>query len=274
MILQEKKNETILEAEKLAKKRDELNEKVKELYTSFLELKSIKDRIKSEVRELKQQRSQIKAELIRKLEELKHLRPEIEDLCSRRPATAPYRLKKEIEKIEWKIQTTPLDLHQEKRLVERAGKLELQLSIHRKISVLRQKTLELKAEVKALSARVKSLQKQITEKVKESQNIREKMMLILEESKQVKAEADSAHELYMKAKADLKNLQLEISRIIEDMKRVKAEITAEEKITRKKAEEELLKSVEKQALEKLKRGEKLTWEEFKLIADRELTQQD
>ncbi|MEM2816636.1 MAG: hypothetical protein QXY34_05575 [Candidatus Bathyarchaeia archaeon] len=272
--LQEQKNKMILEAKRLAEKRDKLNEKIKELHSSFLNLKSIRDQINSEVRELKQQRSQIKAEIIRKVEELKHLRQEIEELCSKRPATDPQKLEKEIEEIEWKIQTTSLDLHEEKKLVERVRKLELQLSVHRKISMLKLKMVEIRAEIKALSARVKSLHEQITEKAKESQGYHEKMMLILKESKQVKAEADSAHELYLKAKTDSKNLQLEILRILEDMKRIKAEITAEEKIIRKKVEEELLESVEKQALEKLKRGERLTWEEFKLVADRELLQQE
>ncbi|MEM0314460.1 MAG: hypothetical protein QXQ41_07940 [Candidatus Bathyarchaeia archaeon] len=250
--LQEQKNKMILEAKRLAEKRDKLNEKIKELHSSFLNLKSIRDQINSEVRELKQQRSQIKAGIIRKVEELKHLRQEIEELCSKRPAIDPQKLEKEIEEIEWKIQ----------------------ISVHRKISMLKLKMVELEAEIKALSARVKSLHEQITEKAKESQGYHEKMMLILKESKQVKAEADSAHELYLKAKTDSKNLQLEILRILEDMKRIKAEITAEEKIARKKVEEELLESFEKQAIEKLKRGERLTWEEFKLVADRELLQQE
>ncbi|MEM3061646.1 MAG: hypothetical protein QW265_04475 [Candidatus Bathyarchaeia archaeon] len=39
---------------------------------------------------------------------------------------------------------------------------------------------------------------------------------------------------------------------------------------KKEAEEKLLESVEKQALEKLKRGEKLTWEEFKVLAEKGL----
>lgn len=264
----------ISEAEKLAERRNKLNEKMKGLRTSFIELKKVRDQINSEVRELKQQKNRIKADIACKIEELKHLRQETEELCSKRPAIALQRLKKEIEEIEWKIQTTSLDLHEEKKLVERVSKLEVQLSIHRKISVLRQKMMELKAEIKALSARAKSLHEQIAEKVKESQSCHEKMMLILEESKHVKAEADYIHELYMKAKAASKTLQLEISRILEDMSRAKAEVAAEEEIKRKKAEEELVKTVEKQALEKLKRGEKLTWEEFKLIADRELTQQD
>ena len=48
----------------------------------------------------------------------------------------------------------------------------------------------------------------------------------------------------------------------------------EEEKAKKRSEEALREKIERQAREKLKRGEKLTWEEFQLLAEKGMTAQD
>lgn len=271
-VLREQKLKVDAEAREFAEKRNRLNEAVKGLRAEILELRRTRDSINLEVKELKQQRDQIKEERIQKIGELKNLEKEIEKLEKKKPSKSLKTLQKEIESIEWKIQTTSLNLQDEKQLVERVKQLEIQLSIHRKIEQLNQRKLELEAELKALEARAKLCHEKISEKAGKSQEFHEKMLEKIEEAKKLKMEADNIHQLFLQAREKAKPLQAEIANILGEIRRLKEEILAEEEKARKEREESLLENIERQAKEKLKRGEKLTWEEFKAIAEKGIAQ--
>jgi uncharacterized coiled-coil DUF342 family protein len=55
---------------------------------------------------------------------------------------------------------------------------------------------------------------------------------------------------------------------------LRGQIRAEEEKERKEDEEALRQTLEKQAREKLERGEELSWEEFQLLAGKEGTAED
>ncbi|MBS7621198.1 hypothetical protein KEJ32_03685, partial [Candidatus Bathyarchaeota archaeon] len=171
---------------------------------------------------------------------------------------------------EWKIQTTPLSLSEEKKLVEQVRELESQINVHRKIEQLNREKIELKAELKALQARVELYHRTIMEGAEKSRQIHAEMQKKVEEAKKIKGEADNFHRLYLQTREKVKALQKEMVKILDEIKSFREEISAEEEKRRKEAEEKLLESVEKQAFEKLRRGEKLTWEEFKVLAEKGL----
>ncbi|MEM3054946.1 MAG: hypothetical protein QXM52_04495, partial [Candidatus Bathyarchaeia archaeon] len=134
------------------------------------------------------------------------------------------------------------------------------------------KKLELEAELKALEARAKLYHEKISEKAGKSQESHEKMLNKIEEAKKLKMEADNIHQLFLQAKEKAKPIQTEIMNLLGEIKRLKEEILAEEEKARKEREKSLLENIERQAKEKLKRGEKLTWEEFKAIAEKGIAQ--
>jgi uncharacterized coiled-coil DUF342 family protein len=268
--LREQKDRLKAEAENFAEKRNTFNQKLKDIRIEILKLKNARNEANAKVKELKQQRSQIKTEIAQKIEELKGLRNELELILKKKPTKSFKALEKEVESLEWKIQTTPLNLQEEKKLVEQVMQLQSQINIHKKIEQLNQKRIELKAEVKALQARVELCHKNILEYAKKSQEIHQELLKKVEEAEKIKREADNAHELYLKTQDKIKSLQTEIAKISNEMKSFKEEISVEEEKERKEAEEKLLENIERQAREKLKRGEKLTWEEFKVLAEKGL----
>ena len=269
-VLKEQRSNLFAEAKELAVKRDKLNDEFKRLRVEAQELKKARDEINTRVKELKQQRSQIKAEIAKKATELKSLQSEIKVLMAKKPPKSSGVLQKEVEAIEWKIQTTPLTLQEEKQLVEKVKQLEAQLNVHGRIEQLSRKKLELTTELKALEARAKSLHEKIINEAEKSQQTHKEMIKKLEEAKKLKTEADSLHKLFLQTKEKLKPVKEEIEKILEEIKRLREDMVAEAEKERKKGEENLLENVAKNALEKLKRGEKLTWEEFKILTEKGL----
>ncbi|MEM3770129.1 MAG: hypothetical protein QXG76_02955 [Candidatus Bathyarchaeia archaeon] len=258
------------EAENYAEKRDMLNQELKNLRGEILRLKATRDEINAKVKELKQQRNQIKAEIAQKIAELKSLRNELEPLIKKKSKRSLKVLEKDVKSVEWKIQTTPLSLQEEKKLVEQVKELGSHISVHKKIEQLNQRRIELKAELKAFQARVEHCHKSIMENAEKSQQIHAEMLKKVEEAKKIRGEADNFHRLYLQTREKIKSIQAEITNILDEIRKFRGEISADVEKRRKEVEKRLLESVEKQALEKLKRGEKLTWEEFKVLAEKGL----
>jgi uncharacterized coiled-coil DUF342 family protein len=61
---------------------------------------------------------------------------------------------------------------------------------------------------------------------------------------------------------------------VKQIRYLKDRIGQEENIEKTRNEETMRKEIEKQAREKLKRGEKLNWEEFQILAEKGIGTQD
>lgn len=272
--LKEERDKLNAEAEKWMKKRNKLNERVKTLSLGVRELRKERDELNEKVRKLKQLREKAKVEVLEKIEEFKKLRQEIRVLTVKKPSRTLQTLQREVEKIEWKIQINPLDLKEEKKLIERVKNLEDQLSIHKKIKRLNEKAFKLQAEIKALKTRSKIYHEELMVKAEESQKIHERMLVKIEKRGKVKTEADEMHLNFLKIREKTKAVNDKITAILNQIKVLRREIRREEEEEGKKREEALRKKVEEHAREKLRRGEKLAWEEFKIISEKHVRKQD
>ena len=272
--LKEQRNKINAEAKGPAEKRDTLNERFKHTRTEILALKQERDESNDQVKELKKKRSNAKTKIREKVEEAKSLNQEIKTWAMRKPSKSFRALKKEVDDIDWKIQTMSPSLQEEKELVEHVKQLENQLSIYRKLAQLSQELLEVRAEIKTLETKGKDYHAKLTEIAQKSQTVHEKMLEKIEESKRLKAEADNLHKLFLETKTKAQPVQEEIDRVSRQIKLLRAEVLAEEDAEKKKKQSTLREKLENEARKKLKRGEKLTWEEFQLLGDNDETAQD
>lgn len=272
--LKEQRNGTNAEAAEWAEKRDKLNRQVKSLAIEIHRLKGERDKLNEKVKELKQQREKTKIEIREKIKQIKQLKEEIRALSKKKPSRSLQTLKKEVDDIEWKIQTTPLGLPEEKELVEKVKQLETQLNIHRKLDQLSLKIREFEREIKARKTNSKFCHEKLTEDAQRSQEIHERMLEKIVESKKLKLEADNFHKLFLQIRERIRPIQNEIKEISSQMKLLRDEIRAQEETEKKQSEKSFREKLEKQAKEKLKRGEKLSWEEFQLLAEKGITAQD
>jgi len=262
------------EVREWADERDKLNQQTKNLRAEILELKDKRNKLNEKVNELKQLREQARSEIRKNIEEIKEIDQEIKALYKKKPSRSHQVLKREFESLEWKIQTTSLSLQDEKELVERVERLEVQLNVHRKIEQLDDKMLELKTEIKALETRGKLCHEKLMETAQKSQETHEKMLGKIEKAKGLKMEADDLHKNFLDARERARLVQRKFREILNQINLLRDEIQKEEDKEKKKSEKALRKKLEKRAREKVKRGEKLTWEEFQILAEKEIAAQD
>jgi len=273
-VLKEQRDRLNIEARRWAEKRNKLNEQVKDLRSEICELRSERDELNTKVRELKQLREKTKNEIHETIEEIKNLNQQIKALAKKKPSRSLQTLQKKLDEIEWEIQTTSLNLREEKELVDQVGKLETQVNIHKKLEMTHQKTLELQTEIKAMEAKNKSYHQKLTEKAQKSQEIHNKMLEKINEVKELKMEADNMHQSFLTTRQKTKPTQEGITTILNQIKLLREEIRKAEEKEKKKSEEALKRKIRKEAKEKLKQGEKITWEEFKILTEKGKTTQD
>jgi uncharacterized coiled-coil DUF342 family protein len=257
------------EIQKHVEKRDKLNEQFKKLRGEIRELKNERDILNEKVKTLKQQRDDARAKIRANAEEIKLHSQKITELKKKTPRESRHNLQKEFEDIEWKIQTTPLDMQEEKKLVETVKQLETSLNIYKKIDAHADKIADLRKEHETLETAAESAHQQLTEIAERSQEIHSKMIAKIDESKSIKSEADSLHAAYVRAKEQAKPLHEEFKKLTEHRKNLKDALREADEKRKKTAEQALKEKLESQARDKLQRGEKLSWDEFKLLADNE-----
>lgn len=269
---QESRLET--EASERAEKRDKLNGRMRSLRDEVLELRGQRDELNSRVKELKQHRNEMTARVHERFEETKKLEEEKRTLAKRKPAKSHEALQKEVDNIDWTIQTTSLTLQEDRELVEKVKQLETQLAIHKKLEQVTKRVAQIRTEIKGMKSESELLHKQLTENARKSQETHGKMLEKIEESKALKTEADNMHKQFLQAKERVRPVQEEVKVVLSQIRQLKGEMREEVQKERKESQDALRETLEKQAKEKLKRGEKLSWEEFQLLAEKGMTDQN
>lgn len=265
--LREQVNTANADTKGQVEKRDKLNEKFKKLRQEIHEFKNERDNLNEKVKTLKQQREEARAKIKERIEEIKTHNQKIAELKKKTPRESRRDLQKEFDDIEWKIQTTPLDMQEEKRLIERVKQLETQLSVYKKIDQHVKKISELRKELEPFETNADVAHHELTEIAERSQGIHAKMMAKIAESKEIKAEADGLHNNYIQAKEQTRPIREEIKKLTEQKRKLQAAMREEEEKRKKNVEQALKEKIGSQAKDKLKRGEKLSWDEFKILTD-------
>ena len=264
--LREQVNSAGADTKGQVEKRDKLNEKFKKLRQEIREFKTERDNLNEKVKALKQQRDEARAKIKAQIEQIKAHNEKIAELTEKTPRENRRELQKEFDDIEWKIQTTPLDMQEEKRLMERVKQLETRLSVYKKIDQHIKQISELRKELEPIEAYADAVHKELTAMAERSQDIHAKMMTKIEESKEVKSEADSLHNAYIQEREQVRPLREEIKKLTAQKRKLQDAVREEDAKRKKGVEQALKEKLGSQAKDKLARGEKLSWDEFRLLA--------
>lgn len=274
LALKQQKSRLDDEADQWAEKRDKLNEQTRKLRIEIERFRNERDKINSNVGQLKQQRNDFSTKIHEDIKEIKKLNQEKKALLAKKPSRSHQSLQNEVEHIEWKIQTTSLTLKEEKELVEQVKQLETQLNVHRKLEQFTRRIVQLKGDVKKFKNESDLCHRKLVEEAQKSRDVHEKMLTKIEESKKIKADADNLHKGFLDVREKATPIRNKIAALLGQIRQLRGEIQEDELKEKKQIEDALRETLQKQALEKLKQGKKLSWEEFQLIAEKEVTAED
>jgi len=150
-MLKEQVNKNTAEARIYADKRDSLHEQLKNHRNNIQAFENQRDSLNEKVKTLKLERDAAHARKKDIMEEIITRRKNLTELKKKKLRKNRNQIEKEIHEIEWQIQTTSLNLQEEKILVEKVKQLEPQLNIYKKIEHQNKKIAELRNEEKTLN---------------------------------------------------------------------------------------------------------------------------
>ncbi|MEM2128048.1 MAG: hypothetical protein QXS68_00815 [Candidatus Methanomethylicaceae archaeon] len=250
--------------EELRGKKSEIIEKLKSLREAALNHKNMRDEKNKLIAEKKLLRDQLhkeKNELSQKIKDLISKKRDL--LSSLREGESD--LLRQLKEIDWKYQTTPLSLDDERRLLQRRSELEKKLMVFKRAKDMDQEINSLRASSEELRVKADTVHKEIISLAEESKVHHESMIKALEDCKplsseleQIKAEIASIKGAIESFKKELFELESRYKQAREFTMKQKIELLAEQtrQIINKRSE------LAERASEKIKNGERLTFEEF------------
>ncbi len=189
--------------------RDELNKIASQNFAEIRELKDQRDKNNRSIQELKAVRRSVLEEMKELINKAKSLQEEIKSLdISEKEIQHSKSIRKRIDNLDWKIQTTPsMGIAEERQLTEQVNNLMSQLN---EISVSTEKLKyrkELNREINNLRGFLDHSWKDFQELVENSQKSHQYLTELYENGKKAKDEADQSHKEFLKKAEEIKNLR-------------------------------------------------------------------
>jgi len=267
-LLKARREELNKEAQTWAEKRNRIHEEIRNLRAQIKSLKQTRDEMNEEVKRLKSLREDGLKKRKAIIEEIEKLGKEKARMSAEKPPRSRSHLESEIERIEWKIQTEPLPLNVERALIDQLRDLEIQREFYRRIESINNKIASLRKEAKELKAYTLAYSSRISKTAARSQEYHAKMLKKTEAMRDLKVKADEMHQRYVEKREKAKTISLEIKKTLDEIRSIQDLIKKREEEEQKQKQADLQKQTEKKALEKLRRGEKLTFDEFKILLEK------
>ncbi len=261
------RSELSKEARKLAETRDEFNDKFRKLKEQVQILKSKRDELNAQVRELKAKRDEAREVVSKSRAEIKILTEKLHALDSLTPGSYESTVK-EMERLEWRIQTTPLSQREENKLIFQMKQLEGQLNILKKKKEIAKKINKIRDETKSIELQANAIHRRLSELAVNSEEYHKNMMDVVGSATELKKKADEAHHSYLSTRTKGETVHFEYMAKIMMIRDLENQIKGYYEAEQVNREAEVQKKVEDLAENKLKKGKKLTFDEFKLLVDK------
>jgi uncharacterized coiled-coil DUF342 family protein len=255
------------EARHWKEKRDGAHEQTRNLRSQIESDRENRDSLNSQVSALKIQRNNTRDTVREKIERIQSLRQKLTMLQDNAPRIDVENLRREIKALEWKIQTSSLTLNEEAPLVNKVNALELQLEAQNEIDATRTEITEIQKEIDEANQEASILHGKISDLAEQSQGFHKKMTESLQQLNNLRDEANSYHQEFIQRVGNLEIARKDRAKAKTQLRTLNSELHSLETAEREAKESTTKEAVKKEAQKKLKKGKKLTFEEFKLVLD-------
>lgn len=266
-ILRQERDKLNSEAKAWAEKRNAVHEQVKTLRGEAKQHKEKRDSINQKVKEQKSLREQARSLQREKCAQVSKAKEKLQSMMEKTPSRRVADIQKEIDRIDWTIQTTSIPVSEEKALVDKVRVLESQRAALKQWLELKNTLVELKTEEKALATQAKQHHETLTQLVEQGQECHKRMLELVSEAQSLRSEADAAHQKNMEFRQKANEIHQKFLQTLQQINSVKQEAQKKEEAKQTEKTEKLREEAVQKAQEKMKRGEKMTWEEFKLLTE-------
>jgi len=259
------------DAKTWVEQRDSTRRQIEQLRAEIVSLRKQRDGINQKVKDLKIIRDQLVSDRKEKLNKVIGFKEKVASIKQNSTRTVRA-MEKEIENLDWKIQTNSLTMPEEKRIVEQIAELEKRLASYKAVQAMWGEIKTLQHQLRNLRAEEKEYHNQIAQLAEQSRQLHQELTEKGANIPKLKTEANESHQRYVENRKQAQKLDQKCGLLVMKIRALLSKSKSEEQKKKADREMELMQELEKIALNKMKRGEKLTWDEFKILAERGLTE--
>ena len=244
---------------KLFEKKKKHQAILKKLGHDISHIRTLRDKENEKVKGYKRLRS----DALKKVSKLSKKLFEFQNKLNISNVSDYYKLKKEYEALEWKYQTEVFSPRVEKKIVAELDELERRMLVSKEVRQARKEFSKIRNELKKARDEANNFHELVVQHANESEKHHKELLKLYssrDSAKEKLKELDNEINL-VKSKLDE-----EYSKIKKENKQVKKELSDYKKKKDEKQRQKLRKRAV-EALEKLKKGKKVTIEEFALIEE-------
>ncbi len=270
--LREKRDRLNKDAQELVRERDRLNSLVAEWLGKAREHREKRDDYNQKVKDFKIQRDEVHQKLkarIGERQDTEEVAEKIRDVVR----TPVHVLRKRVRELEWTLQTSVLDLKQEREIIDEVALLEGDLEVAEQMLSKRQESARARGEIEDYRLLMNAHHNSVLEFARQSQEENQRMIEAYAEVDVLRKSADEAHRRYLEVRREADETHRRFVESRQESARLRKEIgevRLRHRLERLQVMEERLEQKATIALGKFKRGEKLTMEEFSLLMKRGL----
>jgi uncharacterized coiled-coil DUF342 family protein len=147
--------------------------------------------------------------------------------------------------------------------------LETQTVAQRQLLNLKDKLIEVQTEAKAFGTQANLKHDELSQLANQSQEFHNHLVETFDKIKTLRQSADQTHQKYLEFRQKADKSHDKCVEIRKQIKSLKEEMKSKEKQQYVQKSQALKDQATAKAREKMRRGEKLTWDEFKLLTDEE-----
>lgn len=266
--LRKTRNEILITLNKRKDERDRLNVSVRELREEAKKHRDQRDEINEKVKKIKLTLSSLFEILDKKLGKIHQVDEALQAERSNKPKKS--KIEDDLKRIEWEVMTTPtVELREkEDELISRASGLRKTLDELNALEKQEDKKMDILADAKVTEFEIRELRNQINNLSNQSQEHHGKMILLFEQADKEREKANEVHYLYVENLKKMNVINKKLDIIMPQIKGLRKGIIIKDQKAQEDKKDVLHAKLEVQrqvAMRKLEKGEKLGFEELRLI---------
>jgi len=267
--LKEKLSSLNTEKEIWFSKKATFSEAIKKNINDIKELKKKRNELTTKVKDLKKERDEFNNLISDNVKVLLKEKKEAGPLPEiKGKKKSPGKIKKEIEDLEFKLQTEPMSFEKEQRMrkqIKAQQKILLEFEDQFKAT---KELREVSNKTSSLKKRANGIHKEIQDIAQESQNIHEELIIKSKEVDDLKVKEEEAYKKFLELKEEFNKINSELQdkhKVFHESKQKDRESKVQAAKKKAKEDEKTIKEKTKEVEEKISKRKKLTTEDLLIL---------
>lgn len=259
--------------EKLFDQRNAVGKQISELIKNVKGIRSARDTFTAEVKLSKEEREKLNNDIKLKTAEVKKLAEEKEAIASKSGLTEdPRMLKRELERLNYKIETEAMSFDKETKLMKVINQLKKKVNAAKDVTLANDKLWNATRELDRMRAIANQAHNKVQHAAHESQEKHQGMVAVSHQIDDLKKKEDEFNAQITAKKAEMQPIMAELDTLSPKLNDINEKLGLAREEGKKNQENEQKKKLSDRAEEvrqKLAKGEKLTTEDFLLLQSAE-----